>query len=258
MARYEEKRATNPTAKYLDWDQHEQSFSYWDANLETPARVPVNLPFKFVVIRQRVVIMGFTNDENKDRIYSNEIQDSRIGFDVFNVRTKDGVIAKGVYKDIKNVVNQNGGRLCKVIHAVCENEIVCIRVKGNGLTSWINTVGTKKNSERLPDEFIIVKGFEEGEYNGEFYTYPVFDFAGSLNVTQNKKVDDLDKKLDKYYFDLSEEQSRRASQIASQIVHAEIPQAVQKPAPQQPRNLMPAAAPADLFLADGNDDDLPF
>jgi hypothetical protein len=256
MARYEESRASNPTAKYLDWDQHEQSFSYWDAGLETPARVPVNLPFKFVVIRQRAVIMGFTNDENKDRIYSNELAETDLGFREFNVRTKEGAIACGLWRNIKQQVKENGGSFCKIIHAVCEGEIVCIRVKGSGLLSWGSTVGSLKNRDRIPDEFITVTGFEEGDWNNEKYTYPIFDFAGSLNVTQNKRVDELDAKLDKYYNFVAQEQAKRVAQSPQ----TQVPAPYQKPlaAQQQPaRNLMPTPAPADLFVPDG-DDDLPF
>lgn len=243
MARHEEFRPANPTAKYYVWDQLLQTFSFWDTSLETPARVPSALPFKFLVLRQRAVIMGFTEDESKDRIYSNEVKESDLGRSEFSVRTKERVIARGLWKNIKKEVNEIGGSYCKIIHAASsDGEVICIQIKGNGLLSWGNLVGLRKNEERLRDEFVMVDGFDQADFQGTPYSFPTFTFAGSLTAAQNKKADELDKQLDRYYDFIAAEKSNRQSQP-------------QPAAPQAQPARMPA--PPELFVRE-TDDDLPF
>lgn len=249
MARHEEFRPANPTSKYFDWDQISQSFSYWDTSLETPARVPSSLPFKFLVLRQRAVVMGFTEDDNKDRIYSNEVKETQLGISEFNVRTKERVIARGLWKNIKKAVNEAGGNYCKIIHAVSsEGAVICIRIKGSSLLSWGQSVGLRKYEERLRDEFVMVDGFDQGDFQGTPYSFPTFSFAGTLTSAQNKKADELDKQLDRYYDYIATEKANRQAQSHIQQLAA--------PQPQAPSVRMPA--PPELFVPEGMDDDLPF
>jgi hypothetical protein len=250
MSRREEYRPHNPTEKYYDWDQVERSFSYWDAT--AAARVPAKLPFKFLVLRQRAVIMGFTEDESKDRIFSNEVKERDLGWAEFNVRTKNYPIAKGTWKNIKDLVKKYGGSYYKVIHAVsAEGEIICIRIKGNGLLSWGNSVGTRKNEERLFDEYVAAIGFEEGDFEGRTYTYPTFAFSGPLTPSQSKKADNLHETLTKYYEFLEKEKlENQRSSPSTQPVAANVQQSA-------PQRSLPTPPPIELFVSEG-DDDLPF
>lgn len=239
MSRRDEFKPSNPTKKYYDWSQEENSFTHYDS--ESKTRIPVPSPFRFVVLRQRAAIMGFTEDK-KERIFSNAINE-REGNRVFDVRTKDAGIAKGLWKEIKDQVRDAGGSYCKIIHAMDEKgEVVCIRIKGNSLFSWGESVG--RNEERQIDEWICTDSFKEKEFNKEMHSYPEFRFNGSLSAEQVDLVDSVYARLESYFNTAQEEKKSNSNSGNSQTSH-------------QSNATSNQSKGADSYQVD-EDDDLPF
>ena len=128
-----EQKSTNPTSKFLEWKSNNKSFSFY--NKELKQNEEVKLPLTFLVLEEYHTIKGFS-DSDQTGIYANEIL--QISAEEFEVKTFKGrVIAKGVYSDIKQVVNSAGGNYNKSIYAVTkEGDLINISFKGAAVSKY--------------------------------------------------------------------------------------------------------------------------
>lgn len=170
-------------------------------------------------------------------IYSNQVKYTTK--EELNVRYQDGTeMAKGLWKDIKDLVKQNGGHYTKIIYGMdIDGVIICLRIRGEALLSWGHIVG--KNEKRQFDEWILNDAFESKVYDEKPYSVPAFKFGGSVSVEDFKKSDDAHDLLVAYF---SGKQSATPTQTTS-----------------SPHSMPTSEPPADLFVPPSqDDDDLPF
>jgi len=233
MARQDEFQAQSPVQLYYDWRSDENSFCYYDK--EADSRVAAGVPFKFLILKQMVTVTGM-DPVRKVGIYANQVKFTTK--EELNVRRRDGSeVAKGLWKDIKDVVKQNGGHYTKTIYGMdIDGVIICIRIRGEALLSWGQIVG--KNEKRQFDEWVLNDEYETKDYNGEPYSVPCFKFGGSVSVEDFKKSDDAHDQLVAYF---SGNQSSAPTNA---------------PASSSPHS-MPAAS-TNTMLPENDDDDLPF
>ncbi|MBO9615590.1 MAG: hypothetical protein J7619_23035 [Dyadobacter sp.] len=231
----------NPASCFLEWRSDEGTFSFWDKDSET--RVPIDLPLRFLVLKQMIRITGF-DEIRQQGIYSNEVKDIR--YSPFNVRYQDGTpLAKGLYSEIKPTLKAAMAQYSKSIYAMSEKgELICIRIKGQGLMSWENSIG--KGGQRWQDEWVSVADFETREHNRdgqtETYSVPIFKFDGSLGKDQDEYAEGLYEQIDTYF----------------KFAGSAQPEA-QQPLPAPASTVtMPQTAAATLPLTPEDDDDLPF
>ena len=110
----EAPKSANPTSKYLEWKSNDKSFSYYDR--EAGENVKVELPLKFLFLQNYHTVKGW-NDASESGIYSNEV--FYIGSEPMTVRSlKGGVIAEGLYKDIKPTITAAGGKYNRSIYVM--------------------------------------------------------------------------------------------------------------------------------------------
>ncbi|KQS34010.1 hypothetical protein ASG33_08240 [Dyadobacter sp. Leaf189] len=130
------------------------------------------------------------------QVFSNEIRFS--SKEELNVRWSDNTtIAKGLWKDIKDEVKANGGHFTKLFYAMSDNlELVCIRIKGNGLLSWGEVVG--KSQKKQQSEWISVTGYAEKAFGESINTFPTFNFGGGLTPSEDQVANDLFAELKEY------------------------------------------------------------
>lgn len=180
-----------PAEKYLEWASNDKGFRYYDKN--EGGNVAFT-PEKMLFLAERHTVKGWS-DPDETGIFSPEVVD--LGKEPLTVKTYKGrTIAKGLYSDIKEVVNAAGGRYTKSIYMMLpDGSIVNLQLKGIALKSWMDF--TQKSKARLADEWVVVDSIGEGKKGSVKYSFPVFAYNGSLTATQGEQADMVYDKLKK-------------------------------------------------------------
>ncbi|MCR9064728.1 MAG: hypothetical protein NXI00_12220 [Cytophagales bacterium] len=195
MSRRDEFKSTskNPATKFLEWKSDLQALSYYDK--EQGQNIEVKLPFKFLVLKEMHTVKGW-DDASGSGIYANEVVN--IGQDQLTVKSfKGGVLAKGIYKDIKPVIEPKGAHYSKSIYALLDGEIVNLQFKGACVQSWGDF--TQKARKRLPDEFVTIVSAEERVKGKVKYSVPVFQFTGVISKEEDVTAEAKYKELEEYF-----------------------------------------------------------
>jgi hypothetical protein len=88
-----------PATMYLEWSSNDKCFKYW--NNDDKENVLVQLPFTFLVLKEMHTVKGW-HDKSQSGIYANEVKN--ISSEVIEVKSfKGGLLAKGIYKEIKEI-----------------------------------------------------------------------------------------------------------------------------------------------------------
>lgn len=183
-----------PAEMYLEWKSDDKSFSYYDKAQGKNITVD---PGKFLFLMDRSTIKGWS-EADQSGIYSNEVKN--LSTDDLNVRTFSGkAIASGKYADIKEAIQKAGGTFTKSIYAMMEDgTIINFQLRGVSLRQWMDF--TAKSRRRLPDEWITISSVEEGKKGRVTFSFPIFEFSGSLNAKEGDLADqqysELKRKID--------------------------------------------------------------
>ena len=191
----------SPCSKFLEWSSDNGEFKYWDKQKEET--IAVKLPFEFIVLDQLNTIKGFS-ESAKSGIWSNEVRDLRT--EPLKVRTSKGLIAEGTYEEIKDAVANEGGKYCKSVYILHNDEIWNIQLKGAAFGGWLDF--TNKNKNRIYKEGVVCKEFLPEKKGKVSYTVPVFELV-SISEEQNNLAKDMDVILQdylKYYLSKSSSQ----------------------------------------------------
>jgi hypothetical protein len=207
MSRAEEfnKSFERPAAKYLEWASDDKQLKYYDH--DTKENVLVAIPIKFIVLMERHTVKGW-HDDSESGIWSNEVED--LNSEELSVKAfKGGAVAKGLYKNIKDIVQRAGGHYCKSIYIMTDiGEIWNISLKGSAVFAWGEFV--KKDRNRLIGELVEINDAEAMKKGKVSYSVPVFGFGGKIKAAVSKKADEA-------YDKLIESLSQRAQALAKQV-----------------------------------------
>tara|TARA_R110002012_G_scaffold287972_1_gene480567 strand:+ start:975 stop:1652 length:678 start_codon:yes stop_codon:yes gene_type:complete len=188
------QKSVNPTSKFLEWKSEQQKFSYYDK--ENKQNVFVDLPLTFLVLEEYHTIKGFS-DADQTGIFSNEVL--QIGSQEIEVKTFKGrTIAKGIYKEIKTIVNNSGGNYHKSLYVVTkEGELLNISFKGAVVSKWSDFVA-KGAFKRLKDEWVTIDSAEEHQKGRVKYSTPNFKFNVSLSDKEFDMVSEVANEFSEY------------------------------------------------------------
>ena len=101
-----ENGLTNPAVRWYEWNGEHGTVRYYDKDAKQ--NVEVGSDFTFMLLDQLGSVRGW-HDASESGIYSNEVKDTRQ--EVLVVKSfKGGVLAEGIYKDIKDRINTLGGQ----------------------------------------------------------------------------------------------------------------------------------------------------
>jgi hypothetical protein len=179
-----------PAEKYLEWASEQGKFKYYDK--AKGENVFIDLP-SFLVLAQYHTVKGW-NDASQSAIWSNEVK--IISTEEMEVKAfKGGVIAKGVYKDIKERVQQAGGHYTKSIYIMIEGgEVWNLQIKGAVVQEWGEVFN--KCQQRFADEWVTLDKVDTRKKGRVTYTVPVFKFNG---VTSDEEAAQADAAYDKLH-----------------------------------------------------------
>lgn len=198
----EKSVSSNPTSKYLDWKSNDKSFSYY--NKEAGENVKVGLPFKFVFLQHYHTVKGW-NDASNSGIYSNEVY--YIGSEPMTVRAfKGGVIAEGIYKDIKPAITNAGGKYHRSVYVMLEDgSIANLSLKGAVVKEWSDFMEDNKNL--LDNQWVEINSAKDQKKGSIKYTTPEFTLGSNLTAKESSQADSVASELKTYldaYFNKEE------------------------------------------------------
>ncbi len=152
----------NPAIRWFEWNGEHGLVRYYDKAAKQ--HVDVGADFTFMLLDQLGTVGGW-HDASDSGIYANEVKDTRQ--DVLVVKAfKGGVLAEGLYKDIKDRVHSVGGQFVANCYIAFKNggdglSIGSLKFKGAALRAWMEF--TKANRADLLKKAIRIHGFSEGK-----------------------------------------------------------------------------------------------
>lgn len=180
-----------PASMYLEWSSDDKCFKTY--NRATKENDLVELPLKFLVLKEMHTVKGW-HDKSQSVIYSNEVKN--IGSEVIEVKAfKGGLLAKGIYKEIKEIISNVGGRYIKSIYGMLEDgTVINFQLKGAAVKEWGETFNKCKS--RLADEWVICAEAEDMKKGKVSYSVPKFKLDASLSDKAAKLADEVYEELD--------------------------------------------------------------
>ena len=199
----ETSKSSNPTKRYLEWKSNDKAFEYYDK--DAGEKVKVELPLKFVFLQHYHTVKGW-NDASESGIYSNEV--FYIGSEPMTVRSfKGGVIAEGLYKEIKPTITNAGGKYHRSIYVMLEDGTLAnISIKGSSVSEWSEFF--EKNKNLVDGQWVEVNSAKEQKKGSVKYTTPEFTMGKNLTAKQSGQANEVAAQMKDYldgYFKKKEE-----------------------------------------------------
>lgn len=194
-SRPHESSDRNPATRWFEWNGEKGCIRYYDKDAKLTHDLP--MPFTFVLLDQLGSVRGW-HDASKSGIYSNEVKDSRQ--ESLLVKSfKGGVLAEGIYRDIKDRVASQGGAYTATLYCAYRDDdglaLGAVRFKGAALGAWAEFA--KANRGAIYEQAIAVTGYTEGKHGRVTYRVPTFKVV-PLSAESNAAAKALDETLQQY------------------------------------------------------------
>lgn len=166
-------QSPNPATRWFEWSGEKGIVRYYDKDAKQTIEVGADLTF--MLLDQLASVRGW-HEPSQSGIYSNEVKDTRA--DVLVVKAfKEGILAQGLYKDIKDRVNSVGGHFCANLYLAFKddsNELVIgsLRLKGAALGAWMEF--NKGHRAEVYKKAVKITGYTEGKKGRVVYRVPTF------------------------------------------------------------------------------------
>lgn len=187
---------SNPSKRWFEWNGEHGAIRYYDK--EKKQDVEVAKPFTFLLLDQLGTVQGW-HDASNSGIYANEVKDTRQERLIVKA-FKGGVLAEGLYRDIKDRVNSVGGQFVTNSYIAFKNGgdglvIGSMRFKGAALHAWSEF--TRAHRNEIWNKAITIDGSTEGKKGRITFYTPTFKLSDPSAET-NKIAADLDKELQRF------------------------------------------------------------
>lgn len=157
--------SSSPVKRYLEFKGSKGVLQFHDKE-DKRADEKGNVQLKsldFVILDVKSSISGF-NESSSSGISSNMLDPFAVGTEEFIVKSKVngqyGVVAKGIYKDIKDEMFAIGGKFTTNVFAMADvghgMEMVRIELNGSALSPWIEFTGKLDNNDDIYDLFVTM------------------------------------------------------------------------------------------------------
>jgi hypothetical protein len=209
----------NPTKFYAEWNSEKKAFFYYDRDKKE--NVELKLPLQLVYLDERQTVGGWSSSEECS-IYANEVK--FLGKEDLTVKASKSntVIAKGLYKDIKEKILAAGAKYYRSIYFLWEGRLLNIKVKGSSTAAWGDFATKSKN--RFLTNYIVIDGFESKKSGGIKYTVPVFTIGGEIT-----NADEVDAGAEPLYEYFDQKKTAGVDYNNNEGIHASIEEQVAEP-----------------------------
>lgn len=182
----------NPAVRWFEWSGSRGIVRYYDKDKKE--NIDAGEAFTFMLLDQLGKVGGW-HDASDSGIYSNEVKDIRQ--ELLVVKSfKGGVLAEGLYKDIKDRVNAQGGHYVANLYIAFKLDgvlkIGSLRFKGAALSAWMEFV--KANRAEVYKSAIQITGYTEGKKGSVTFRVPTFKLI-TMSASSNDAAVALDKEL---------------------------------------------------------------
>jgi hypothetical protein len=183
----------NPATKFLEWKSDQKGFSYYDKGLAK--NVEVSLPFKFVFLDELSTVKGW-NDASSSGIFANEVK--YLSKEPMTVKAfKGGVLAQGLYNEIKERVKNAGGHYSKSVYIMLEDgSLANIQLKGSATQQWGEFV--KANRQSITRTWVNVASATENKKGKVVFSIPNFTIGADIEDLDAKDADNKFDELEAY------------------------------------------------------------
>lgn len=168
MSLLDDDRPQNPAKHFINATSGKLSFY----DKESGDNVEVPTPFEFIVLDQCSTVKGWSEEQDTG-YWSNEVK--RVGEQPFNVRTKNGLKASGLWKDIKDELKADKAVFYAVIYLAAKGrdglETQALLLKGKSLFTWSEF--TKKTN--LKTHKVVLTGWVDDKKGSIKFKLPVFE-----------------------------------------------------------------------------------
>ena len=216
-----ENGSPNPAVRWFEWNGEKGLIRYYDKDAKQS--VEVGSDFTFMLLDQLGSVRGW-HDASESGIYSNEVKDTRQ--DVLVVKAfKGGTIAEGIYKDIKDRVNTEGGQFVASCYIAFKGEdgaldIGNIRFKGAALREWMEF--TKAHRADLYKKAVRINGSTEGKKGRVVFHVPVLSVK-DISADTNKAATACDVVLQEFLAGYLKKNKRdQAESVARHVSDEEV------------------------------------
>lgn len=160
----------NPSTRWFEWQGDKGEVCYYDKDAKKEIAVP--LPFAFILLDELASVRGW-HDASNSGIYSNEVRDTTQ--EIMVVKSfKGGTIAEGLYKSIKDRVNNAGGDYNASLYIAFKSgddyQIGALRFKGAALGAWMEF--RKAHRADIYKKAVRIKGYTEGKKGSITFRMP--------------------------------------------------------------------------------------
>jgi hypothetical protein len=187
----------NPAARWFEWSGGKDGgyVKWYDKDAKT--NVSEGLPFTFICLDELAAVKGW-HDPSQSGIYSNQIRDSRT--ERLTVKAfKGGVLGEGLYKEIKERVNAQGGDYHAILYVAVKLDgalrICGMQLKGAALGAWMEW--RKAHKVDLYKKAVQVTGFLEDKKGSVTFRVPTFAAIEVSDDTRSAAIG-LDVELQAY------------------------------------------------------------
>lgn len=259
----------NPAVRRYEWNGEAGTIRYYDK--EAKKNVDVGTDFTFLLLDEMASVGGWDDSAgtNGSAIYSNEVRDTRT--DVLVVKSfKGGIIAEGLYAQIKNAVMVQGGQFVAKCYIAFKEDggalaIGSLSFKGAALAAWMEF--RKQNRAELYKNAVRIHNFTEGKKGKVVFRTPVMKVAPITPATNAAAVA-LDKHLQEWLTAyLSRTKKDQVDHAGATEVHDQRqpgeddgPELDEEPRHAPAPALTPAAASASIYTRRSTitEDQIPF
>jgi hypothetical protein len=189
MSRKDEfNNVKNPSVKFADWKSNEKTLTYFDkekTSTKNPkgTEVKIKLPFEFVILKEMHTIRGY-HEASNSQIFANQVEFTSNQELTVQSRGK-GLLAKGLYQDIKANVKEAGGKYIKVLYVMDKDgQIITIHLKGSSVKVWGEF--TYENRDSLVTKFISITGAKDEKKGTIVYSTPIFEVSNLITDEEDK------------------------------------------------------------------------
>lgn len=183
---------SNPASHFFKWSGSKGELAWY--NKDTKENVPVKLPFEFLVLDQLSTITGYSEQDGSG-FWSNEVKATSA--QPLTVKTKRGVVATGLYGEIKDTIKSKGAKFASSVYIAYREgkdwHIGNLQVSGAALSPWIDLAGAHK----LDNGKVVLTGSTEGKKGATVYQIPTFEYTNATEA-EDKAAIALDKDLQAY------------------------------------------------------------
>lgn len=186
------ENAPNPAVRWFAWHGEQGTVRYWDKDAKQNVD---NALTSFLLLDELATVRGW-HDPSQSGIYANEVRDTRK--DLLVVKAfKGGVLAEGLYADIKDRVGNLGGSFVANCYIAFKRDggelaIGVLQFKGAALGAWMEF--RKAHRAELYKKAVQITGFTEGKKGKVVFRVPTFALLDVSKAT-DEAATALDKEL---------------------------------------------------------------